>query len=93
MSEWKMDRWKYFDITHRNHVVCNPTSIEKLDEMLSLLYLKPGARVVDIACGKAELLVRLTERFGIKGVGVGHIAVLHSAGGEEVSGTSSRRRP
>ncbi len=65
-----MDRWKYFDITHRNHVVRNPTSIEKLDEMLSLLDLKPGARVVDIACGKAELLVRLAERFGIEGVGV-----------------------
>jgi hypothetical protein len=25
-----MDRWKYFDITHRFHVLCNPISIAKL---------------------------------------------------------------
>ncbi|MBN2321889.1 MAG: hypothetical protein JXR49_22615, partial [Acidobacteria bacterium] len=24
-----MDTWKFYDITHREHVVCNPTSEEK----------------------------------------------------------------
>jgi ubiquinone/menaquinone biosynthesis C-methylase UbiE len=65
-----MDLWKFFDITHRHHRLCNPTSIEKLDELCGLFGLPPGARVLDIACGKAELLVRLAERFGIAGVGV-----------------------
>ena len=65
-----MDRWKYFDITHRDHVVCNPMSLAKIDEMVGLLDLSPGARVLDVACGKAELLVRVAERWGIRGVGV-----------------------
>jgi SAM-dependent methyltransferase len=65
-----MDRWKFFDITHRDHVVCNPLSITKLDEMVELLALPAGARVLDIACGKGELLLRLVERCGAHGVGV-----------------------
>ena len=70
MVEWNMDRWKYFDITHRDHVVCNPLSVEKLEELCWLFKLRPAAKVLDIACGKAEMLVRLAERFNVKGVGV-----------------------
>jgi SAM-dependent methyltransferase len=65
-----MDLWKFFDITHRDHVVCNPISVEKLDELIELLRLRSGARVLDIASGKAEFLVRLAERYEIEGVGV-----------------------
>lgn len=65
-----MNPWKFFDITHRDHVVCNPLSSEKLDELVRLLDLATGARVIDIACGKGEVLVRLAERYGIDGVGV-----------------------
>jgi cyclopropane fatty-acyl-phospholipid synthase-like methyltransferase len=32
--------------------------------------LKRGERVLDIACGKGEFLVRLAEIYGIAGVGV-----------------------
>ena len=70
MAEWEMDRWKYFDITHRFHVVCNPTSPAKLDAFIELLRLEPGSSVLDIACGKAEMLVRLAETCDIRGVGV-----------------------
>jgi SAM-dependent methyltransferase len=62
-----MDRWKFYDITHRDHVVCNPTSIGKLDEMIGLLDLGPEARVLDIASGKGEFVVRVAERFGGRG--------------------------
>lgn len=65
-----MDRWKFFDISHRDHVVCNPLNLAKLDEMVGLLDLRPGARVLDIACGKAELLLRLVERYRVAGDGV-----------------------
>jgi cyclopropane fatty-acyl-phospholipid synthase-like methyltransferase len=65
-----MDRWKYFAITHRDHVVCNPTSAAKLDELVDLLPLRPGSRVLDVACGKAELLARIAERHEATGVGV-----------------------
>jgi SAM-dependent methyltransferase len=65
-----MDLWRFFDITHREHVVCNPISVEKLEELVALLNLRPGARVLDIASGKGEFLLRLAERYGIEGVGV-----------------------
>jgi SAM-dependent methyltransferase len=65
-----LDRWKYFDITHRDHIVCNPLSLAKLDELVGLLAVPAGARVLDIACGKGELLLRLVERSGAHGVGV-----------------------
>jgi len=70
MNEGKMDIWKFYDITHRRHILCNPTSLSKLDDVIGLLGLKPGARVVDIACGKGELLARLAERYRVSGVGV-----------------------
>lgn len=65
-----MDIWKYFDITHRDHVVCNPISVEKVDELVRLFDLPAGARVLDIACGKAEILVRTAEQYGCTGIGV-----------------------
>ncbi len=65
-----MDTWKFYDITHREHVICNPSSEEKLARLVGLLRLADGARVVDIACGKGELLIRLAEAYGIRGIGV-----------------------
>ncbi len=59
-----MDTWKFYDITHRDHVVCNPTSVAKLDEVIGLLDLPPTPRVLDIACGKGEFFLRVAERFG-----------------------------
>ena len=65
-----MDIWKFYDITHREHLVCNPTSEEKLAQLVALLRLPPGARVVDIASGKGEFLIRLAEAHGVHGRGI-----------------------
>ena len=65
-----MDLWKYYAVSHRDHLICNPTSAQKLDELVELLELQPGARVLDIASGKGELLARLAERYGVSGDGV-----------------------
>ena len=70
MTEWGMDRWKYFDIAHRFHVASNPTSVAKPEELIGLIRLEPGSPFLDIACGKAEMLVRLAEAYDIRGVGV-----------------------
>ncbi len=70
MSDRKMDIWKYFDITHRDHVLCNPLGLAKLDELLSCCDLPAGGRAVDIACGKGEIIMRLVERYGLSAVGV-----------------------
>jgi len=65
-----MDTLKFYDITHREHVVCNPTSEEKLARLVELLRLPTDAQVVDIACGKGEFLIRLAEAYGARGVGI-----------------------
>ncbi len=65
-----MDRWKYFAITHRNHSFMSPMSTEKLDELIGLLDLPQGARVIDFGCGKAEPLIRIAQRYQIDGVGI-----------------------
>jgi SAM-dependent methyltransferase len=65
-----MDTWKYYGITHVDHVVCNPTSPERLDELIGLLDLPPGATVWEAACGKGELLIRLVEQHRVRGTGV-----------------------
>jgi len=65
-----MDMWKFYNITHSEHVVCNPTSEEKLGRLVELVQLPTDARVVDIACGKGEFLIRLAEAHGARGVGV-----------------------
>ncbi len=71
-----MDPWRYFDITHRDHVICNPTSVGKLDEVIGLLDLRAGARVLDVGSGKGEPLLRLAERYGgPRGAGFHAVAV------------------
>jgi len=61
---------KFYDITHREHVICNPTSEEKLAYLVELLRLPAGAQVVDIACGKGEFLIRLATAYGVRGTGI-----------------------
>jgi SAM-dependent methyltransferase len=69
-GEIKMDIWKFYNVTHCYHEVWNPTSRAKLDELVGLLRLNPGSAVLDIACGKGELLTRLAERYEISGIGI-----------------------
>jgi SAM-dependent methyltransferase len=65
-----MDIWKFFAVGHANHRFCNPLAVEKFDELIERLALPTHARALDIACGKAELLVRMARRYGCTGVGV-----------------------
>lgn len=65
-----MDIWKYYDITHKKHLICNPMSKVKLDRLFLLLDIKAGSKVLDMGSGKGETLIRLAELFGIHGTGV-----------------------
>lgn len=49
---------------------CNPISRAKAERVIGLMELAPGDRVLDVGCGKAELLIRLAERWGAVGEGV-----------------------
>ena len=66
----KTDQWKYFDITHREHIICNPMSVEKFEELIDLMHLKPGAQVLEIATGKGEFIIRMAEQYEIEGIGI-----------------------
>ncbi len=48
----------------------NPVNEERLERLFDLLRLPRGARVTDIGCGKGEMLIRLVEKYKIRGVGV-----------------------
>lgn len=65
-----MDILKFFDITHRHHVLCDPMSVQKLEELIGLLRLEPGDRILEIATGKGEFIIRMAERYGIEGIGI-----------------------
>jgi SAM-dependent methyltransferase len=65
-----MERWKYFDIVHRDHVFWNPLSEAKVDELISLLRPAARGRVLDIACGAGEFLRRVVTYWQAEAVGV-----------------------
>jgi hypothetical protein len=65
-----VDLSKFFAITHETHTFCNPIGAEAIDELIEICALPAAGRIVDIACGKAEFLVRTLQRWGGAGVGV-----------------------
>jgi ubiquinone/menaquinone biosynthesis C-methylase UbiE len=65
-----LDSTRFSTIAHRDLVLCNPIGSERMDRVLALLEAKPGERALDVGCGKAEVLLRLIERYGVSGVGV-----------------------
>jgi len=67
-----MDRFKFTTVGHRDHRLCSPIGEERLSRWIDLLALAASDRVIDIAAGKAELSIRLIERFGVSAVAVEH---------------------
>lgn len=65
-----MDRDKYSSIGHRQFLFCNPISDEKFNKIINLLELKSDDKVLDIGAGKFEILIRLIEKYNIKGTGI-----------------------
>lgn len=65
-----MDMWKYFGITHTDHTVMNPLSLDKTRELVRLLRLPEGGRVLDVGCGKAEFLCLVAEAYGVTATGI-----------------------
>ena len=55
---------KYVAIAHRDHDYCNPVSATKFERILDLMPLDACSRVLDLGCGRAELSLRIIERYG-----------------------------
>ncbi len=69
-GEDRLSQAKFTTIAHRDHAICNPISAEKIERLFALLDLPADARVIDVGCGKAEMLLRLIGRFGCTAIGV-----------------------
>ncbi len=59
-----------FEALHHGMSICNPMSEADLDALVRALQPRPGLRVIDLACGHGELLLRLAAGAPIAGVGV-----------------------
>jgi ubiquinone/menaquinone biosynthesis C-methylase UbiE len=67
-----MNHQKFSSIAHRDHDYCNPISTAKIERVLDLLPLDGTSRVLDLGCGRAELALRIIERFGSTVIAVDH---------------------
>ncbi|WP_163509225.1 SAM-dependent methyltransferase [Fodinicola acaciae] len=65
-----MDLHRSFTIREHSHRVLNPVTEEKLATLGRALALPPGTRLLDLACGKGELLSTWARDHGVTGVGV-----------------------
>ena len=65
-----MDLDRRHTVRETSHRILNPFTSEKLATLGAALFLPPGARVLDLASGKGELLCTWARDHGISGVGV-----------------------
>jgi SAM-dependent methyltransferase len=65
-----MDLPRSFVIRERDHRIHNPLTAEKLDTLGEALHLRPGATLLDLACGSGEMLCRWARDHGVTGTGV-----------------------
>ncbi len=61
---------RFHEIAERDHRILNPFTEEQLMLLGELCRLQPGARQLDLCCGKGEMLTRWAATWGITGVGV-----------------------
>jgi SAM-dependent methyltransferase len=71
-----MNPHKFSAIAHRDHDYSNPISASKVERLLDLLPLDETSRVLDLGCGRAELALRIIERFGATVVAVDHSSLM-----------------
>lgn len=64
------DVFERFEALHHRMSICNPMADDDLEALVVALDPRPGMRVIDLACGHGELLLRLAARAQIEGVGV-----------------------
>jgi SAM-dependent methyltransferase len=65
-----VERADYTRIAHTGMAIMNPIPAAKLDEVLALLDLPARGRVVDLGCGKGDLLGRIAARYDVNAVGI-----------------------
>lgn len=70
------------EIAEAGHRILNPFNAEKLALLGTVCRLTPDQRVLDLACGKGELLATWAARYGIGGLGIDLSEVFLAAAAE-----------
>ncbi|MEP6678801.1 MAG: methyltransferase domain-containing protein [Betaproteobacteria bacterium] len=84
-----LNRQKFSAIAHRDHDYMNPISATKVERLLDLLPLEESSRVLDLGCGRAELSLRIIERFGATVVAVDNSSIMLDAARERAEWTGA----
>ena len=84
-----MNPQKFSAIAHRDHDYMNPLSAAKIERMLDLLPLTEHSRVLDLGCGRAELALRIIERFGSQVVAIDNSSLMLDAARERAEWTGA----
>jgi SAM-dependent methyltransferase len=87
-----MDLIRYTAIAHRDHDYNNPVSAVKIERVLDLLPLDPASRVLDLGCGRAELCLRIIERFGSTALAIDRSSLMLDAARERAEWTGAQGR-
>lgn len=80
-----LSRERFSTIGHTGISLWNPVSVAVVDDWIGALALGPDAGVLDIGCGRAELLLRIIERHACTGVGVDSSAMAIDLGRQELA--------
>ncbi|MGH8802075.1 MAG: SAM-dependent methyltransferase, partial [Casimicrobiaceae bacterium] len=86
------DEAKFSAIAHRDHDYCNPISAAKIERLLDLLPLDSASRVLDLGCGRAELCLRIIERFGSTALAIDRSSLMLDAARERAEWTGALGR-
>jgi SAM-dependent methyltransferase len=70
---------RHHEIAEAGHRILDPFTDEKLRLLGEVARVGEGTRILDLACGKGELLCRWAEWFGATGIGVDISTVFHPA--------------
>jgi SAM-dependent methyltransferase len=61
---------RYHEISESSHRIMNPFSAEKLLLLGSICRAGKGTRILDLACGKGEMLCLFAKEYMVSGVGI-----------------------
>jgi SAM-dependent methyltransferase len=61
---------RHHEIAETGQRILNPFTEDKLRLLGEVAQVRPGTHILDLACGKGELLCRWAEWFGASGIGV-----------------------
>ena len=62
--------FRYHEISESSHRIMNPLSVDKLRLLGDVCRIAKGTRLLDLACGKGEMLCLFARDLGTSGVGI-----------------------